>query len=532
MEDAPPLTRRALRARAAQQAASKPEQAATPSEHDASEAATPTPAPVPAAEGPVRAAREALLPFPVPAEDPAEAPSGPVRRRSTHTDASAEAAEPSTATAALAWVDPDAVRPELPDSSDQFELLPERVRRRIRTRTLLAPVGAAAGLALAYTATMALWPLSAVSPTTTMADLAPLQAPASQIEWPAEGSAAVGLTGFTSAASTSDPDRIASITKLVTALVVLDALPLEVGESGPAYEFTAADRREYWAYIEDDRSALNVPDDGSLTEYQLLQGLLIGSAGNYADRLVEDQWGSVREYTRAANAWLRTNGIDGITIADASGISRDNQATPRALIALAKKALQHPVVAEIVATPSVVLPGAGLVENTNSLLLEDPSVVGLKTGSYAEAYALLTAREAVIDGDEITLYATVTGQPDDDARDGEARRLLDALEAEASTPHTVPAGTVVGSAATAWGTTADIVTAADARVLLWNGAAAKPTVEVSLGDERAAGAEVGTLTATGPVDRASVGLTLAGDLGGPDLWWRLSHPLELLGLVD
>ena len=47
-----------------------------------------------------------------------------------------------------------------------------------------------------------------------------------------------------------------------------------------------------------------------------------------------------------------------------------------------------------------------------------------------------------------------------------------------------------------------------------------------------AGDPVGELTLTGPLGTASTPLSLAGDLPDPDAWWRLSHPLELWGLID
>lgn len=42
------------------------------------------------------------------------------------------------------------------------------------------------------------------------------------------------------------------------------------------------------------------------------------------------------------------------------------------------------------------------------------------------------------------VYATVLGQPTDEARDGETARLLDDVAAEAATPQVVPAGSLTG----------------------------------------------------------------------------------------
>ena len=82
------------------------------------------------------------------------------------------------------------------------------------------------------------------------------------------------------------------------------------------------------------------------------------------------------------------------------------------------------------------------------------------------------------------------------------------------------------------GTRSDIVTAADAQVVLWNGETAGSEVELSLGDARAADDEVGSVTVTGPLDEATVAVRLDGAISEPDAWWRLTHPLQLFGLAD
>ncbi len=86
-------------------------------------------------------------------------------------------------------------------------------------------------------------------------------------------------------------------------------------------------------------SALDVPVGGSLSEYQLLEGMLIGSADNYADRLAGESWPSDAVYANAANAWLTAHGVPGITVVEPTGFDRGNIATPAALIPLAQKAL-------------------------------------------------------------------------------------------------------------------------------------------------------------------------------------------------
>ena len=525
-EDATPRTRRELRARAGEEA---PVADALGSDDAAPTSDVPAPGPSTPA-GPSRLNEPSPLPMsaafaaasPVAVLDAVAAPPS---------TAAQTPAAPVTDRVALTWVDPDALPSEVGPQTAGFELLPplRRPRRRFDARVVVIPAVAVVSLVIAYVAAMALWPLSAVEPTVTAAEATALRGTSADVDWPSDGTGAVAIEGFTPATSTGDADQLASLTKLVTALVVLDAAPLESGEQGPSYDFTFADRSEYWQYIAGNQSALNVPDGGSLTEYQLLQGTLIASASNYADRLVTEVFGSVDEYTAAATAWLDANDIDGVTITDASGFDRGNEATPAAIIALAEKALANPVIAEIVATDSAELPGAGVFENTNALLGES-GVIGVKTGSYAENYNLVAARTLTVGDQELTLLASVTGQPTDDLRVSETRRLLEDVATEASVASSLAAGTVVAGVTTAWGASSQLVTDADASLLLWNGATAQTEADYELGEAREEGAAAGTLTLTGPAGSAEVGVELASDVPGPDLWWRLSHPLELLGI--
>lgn len=437
---------------------------------------------------------------------------------------------------ALGWVDETRIAVPAPVTGPAErvpppapDLLSGAGRRSPWRPGVLVPGAVLVAVVLAYTLTMLLWPLHAVAPrieaVAVQTDAAPQSAPA----WPAEGSAALSVAGMGGAlASSADASSIASITKVVTALLVLDRMPLALGESGPEYSFTAADRTRYWQYRANGESALDVPVGGTLTQYQMLEGMLIGSANNYADRLASGLWPSDAVFAAAAREWLSAHGVGGVTIVDPTGIEPGNSATPEALLTLADRALSSPVIAEIVRKPAVDLPGAGTVENSNPLLA-DPGVVGIKTGTL-DRYSLLSAKEIVLGDTTVRMYAAVLGQPDAAARDAASRALYAQLEQELQLRPSVTAGTLAGQVVTEWGETVDVVTAEDASVVLWNGRAATTASEFSLGGAGQAGDVVGALSVSGPLDRATVDLELAEELEGPSAWWRLTHPLDLLGL--
>lgn len=471
------------------------------------------------------------------------------------TDATAAAPEPTAASAeatpapapervlvggpiALTWIDPAAAA--APRAAPEFaltgpatrspDLLAGRRRRALRPGTVVPPLLILL-LVAAYAAVTLLWPLNAVPPRVQPLVVQPAAAPAAAPAWPAEGEAAVAVQAMPDVLSSADaPESIASITKVVTALLVLERLPLAPGEQGPTYAFTQADSDDYWQYRARGESSLDVPVDGTLTELQMLQGMLIASANNYAQRLASDLWPSNADFVAAAANYLAERGITGITIVNPTGIEAGNTATPAALIALAEKALQNPVIAEIVRTPELSLPGAGSFRNGNPLLA-DSGVVGIKTGTL-DAWNLLSAKDLTVGSTTVRVYAAVLGQPGPDSRDQASRDLYARLAEEVQLRTSVPAGTAVGTVSTLWGPDVSLVTVTDAQNVLWNGASATPATSFTLGDARDEGETVGELVTTGPLDAATVGVRLEADIEPPSPWWRLTHPLDLLGLND
>ncbi|WP_298037523.1 D-alanyl-D-alanine carboxypeptidase [uncultured Microbacterium sp.] len=395
----------------------------------------------------------------------------------------------------------------------------------------LAPIGTLAALAIGYSATTLLWPLHEVPPVIQAVEVQTIAAAAAAPTWPSTGSAGVGIAGISSAASTGDVASIASITKVVSSLMVLDRLPLALGEQGPEFSFGYRDSAEYWDYRRSDQSSLDVPVGGVLTEYQMLQGVLLGSANNYIDRLARELWGSDEQFADAAKEWLADRGLSDITIVTPSGFDEGNVATPAALLRLGEIAMKNPVFAEIVGTASADIPGAGRVENTNGMLA-DAGVIGIKTGTLV-GWSLLTAKDVAVGDTTVRLFASALNQNDNAARLAVTRTLF--AEVEAALTALEPAvteGTVVGEVTTPWGAAVDVRVDADATVVLWNAATATADVAFDFGDERTAGDRIGTLTVTGPVDSVEVAVSLGDDIADPSPWWRLTHPLDLFGLTS
>lgn len=441
---------------------------------------------------------------------------------------------------ALAWLTAESVGTgQVPIVGGSEEPLPSRRGRVVGA--IVAPILTAIILAVAYVVTFAVWPLSSITPSLQAAQVeAPTAAPA-QMPWPELGSAALSIEGtgeVLSSATAENPEQqvpLASLTKVISVMVILDRLPLEPGEQGPEIGFGFADQNEYWAYTYRNESALEVPVDGTLTEYQLLEGILLGSAGNYLNKLIDYAWDYDRDaFVLEALGWLEENGIDGISLVEPTGIRPDNVGTPSAILRVAEVAMQHPVVAEIVAKDEVELPGAGIVENSNPLSGEE-GIVGLKTGAIwpvPNIWNLLTVKQVALgDGDPTRVYAAVLGQDSEDARADVSRQLLDAATQALQPVEVLPAGTVVATATTPWGASTDIVTSEAVSLTLWNGEGSELETDYGIDVEALRGADAGTLTVTGAMDSATVPLETSDTLERPSLQWRLTHPLDLLGIT-
>jgi D-alanyl-D-alanine carboxypeptidase (penicillin-binding protein 5/6) len=437
----------------------------------------------------------------------------------------------TTSTPALAWVDEDAFAAGRASSTNWLsneDLLGARPRRSVVRLGTVVPLAVVVLLIVAYIGGAALWPLDALRPKISPVAVESRAAAAATPAWPSQGSGAVAVDGFGAPlASTQNASTIASITKVVTVLMVLDRLPLKPGEQGPSYKMTAADTATYRTMLNAGESVLKVPVGGSLTEYQLLQGTLIGSAGNYITKLARSIWANDSDFAGAARVWLDQHGLNGISLVGPTGISKLNQANPASLVPLGQLAMANPVVAEIVATKSVVLPGAGPVTNTNELLAE-PGIVGIKTGTL-DTYDLLAAKDVTVGATKVRLYAATLGQADGKGRVSTTDALFNELQKELALFPSVPKGTKVGTVTTKWGETVPLVTTSDAAVVLWNGAKGTVQTDVALEGATTKGDKVGTLSVTGPLDKASSEVVLTADLDGPSLWWRLTNPLALLG---
>lgn len=373
--------------------------------------------------------------------------------------------------------------------------------------TLLAPLHANAAEVLPY-----------VAPVTT----------AQELTFPGYGATAVGALGYPGILGESGSTEalpMASISKIITALVVLEVKPLAPDDPGPQIDFTAADVKIYNDYLARYGSVKPVRAGLSLTQHQVMELTIIASANNYAQSLVNWAFGSEAAFVVAATAWLAEHNLTSTVMTDSTGMNPENVSTAADLIQLGKLALADPLVSELVDTKSATIPSVGDISNTNKLLGDD-GVRGIKTGTLDEAN-LLFAADYLIGDTTVTVIGVMLGAKDHTVLNADVVALLATVKAGFQEVQLTTEGQSYGSYTTSWGETSELVATEDSSVVVWAGTRVSLLVEsrpVTLG---AKGTDVGMLNFTVGTESISVPLELESSIADPGPGWRLSHPAEL-----
>lgn len=402
-----------------------------------------------------------------------------------------------------------------------------RVLRRRRAWTLVVmSVLLAIG---AYTVVVMFAPAPAVTAETITPHVTAASPPA--LPSPGFGGYAIGAAGFPdpfTGEEAKTPRPMASITKLVTALVVLQAKPWKPGQADPTVTITPADAAAANDIVAQDGVVLPMTAGQTFTLNQVLTAMLLPSANNYAVALANWGFGSVSAYVDAARRWLSAQKLPTITVVDANGLDVANVASPADLVRLGALALADPAIANLVSQTSAVIPGIGSVTNTNRLLGRD-GVVGVKTGTLDGRSNLLFARQVMVGTHQETMIGAILGGPDAASVAAAAWKLLSAAPAGMHEVAAVSTSENYVTYHAAWGTTVTARAASPVTVVVWGNTPITVSVSANPVGPGAAGRAVGratvTVSAGGPT--TSVDIVLAGALDSPTFGWTWTHPALL-----
>lgn len=271
---------------------------------------------------------------------------------------------------------------------------------------------------------------------------------ATTIAWPEVGSAALVIPALGLQRSHHNAVvPIASLTKLMTAYVVLQKLPLLPGETGPCLRVNADDVAYYETLVDSGQSSAAVAVGETLCENQLLAGLLVHSAGNFATMLANLAWGGTTLFVENMNIQAHVLDLTGTHYVDVTGVGTQSVSTALDQGELAARLMQFAVVRAIVNQSSVTLPVAGTLGSFQPYVGLD-NVVGVKSGRTAAAGGCdVMAMTFTLGGKTELAYAVVLGARGGDLLGpaGDEALALEQSVLRSEKSLWIPAGTVVGT---------------------------------------------------------------------------------------
>ena len=215
---------------------------------------------------------------------------------------------------------------------------------------------------------------------------------------------------------------IASITKLMTGLVVVQALQ---------------DMNEMLTITDDDvdrekHTGSRLRVGARLTRGNLLHIALMSSENRAAAALGRNYPGGTPAFVAAMNAKARQLGMNDARYVDSSGLSSRNVASARDLAKLAVEAHQEPLLREYSTDPKSVVDASGRLmhySNTNYLVASPDWEIGLqKTGFINEAGRCLVMQAMIQGRAVIMVFLDSKGKQSRTADAGRMRRWLEALK--------------------------------------------------------------------------------------------------------
>lgn len=338
--------------------------------------------------------------------------------------------------------------------------------------------------------------------------------------------AAVGIDGSLSTHGSQSPRQIASITKIVTALVVLEKKPLDPAEQGPTITFTQDDVAILAEVQADNGSSEPVRAGWKVSERAALETMLIPSANNYAESLAVWAYGSVPAYLVAARAFLKANDLDDTTLVDTNGLSSGDRSTPTDLVKLGELALDDPVVSAIVQKSTADEPNVGELANTNKLL-GSHGIDGIKTGTYGNMRGnLLFSAKVTVGARTVRLVGVILGAVSHDVLDAHVPALLASVQKGLHDLPLASKGQAFATYKTNWGRVGTAVAAEDVTRLVYGQAKVVREAHVKSISGGRKGEPVGSVVYVVNGTRITIPLVLDRDVLAAPVWWRLTHPLR------
>ena len=196
----------------------------------------------------------------------------------------------------------------------------------------------------------------------------------------------------------NEPRPIASITKLITAMAILDS---------------SLDLQERITITKDDRDLLRLTGSrlkygAKLTREQLIRLALMASENRAASALARTYPGGKQAFVEAMNRKAEALGMHDSHFTDPAGLDAGNVASARDIVKMVRAAQTYPLIREATTTRSIsVRPYKGRGElrfgNTNRLLKNKAWEIQLSKTGYINEAGRCLVMQANIEGEDVSI---------------------------------------------------------------------------------------------------------------------------------
>ncbi|MFJ8017866.1 D-alanyl-D-alanine carboxypeptidase family protein, partial [Streptomyces sp. NPDC096339] len=355
---------------------------------------------------------------------------------------------------------------------------------------------------------------------------------APQLPWPSEGQAYMAAAGLGTLGQSGEqkPVPIASVTKSMTAYIIMRDHPFKKGEKGAMIDVDKTAETEGQKDKSDNESTLNTVKEGDkISESDAIAALMIPSANNIARLLARWDSGTQEAFVKKMNDTAKELGMTNTTYTDPSGLDATTVSTAEDQVKLGLKIVEMDALIDITKKPKWVDPSGKEWRNWNGLVPGNESL-GIKTGTTTKAGGnLLFAAQKKIGNTNQLIVGAVLGQhkaPIIDTVIAASKQLLVATQKSLDGAVVVKKGEVVGYVDDGLGGQTPVVATADVQAVGW----ASLTVNVKLSDgggaipqSAKAGTEIGVLTVGEGASQVKVPVALKDDLVAPSTGSKLTR---------
>ncbi|MER8000618.1 D-alanyl-D-alanine carboxypeptidase [Streptomyces sp. NPDC095613] len=353
------------------------------------------------------------------------------------------------------------------------------------------------------------------------------------LPWPDEGQGAMSVSGLgkVDAFGEEKPVPIASVTKTMTAYIIMRDHPMKPGQDGAQITVDALAEKEGGYDQTDQESTLNTIKEGDkLSQKDALSALMIPSANNVARLLARWDAGSQEAFVKKMNATAKQLGMTNTTYTDPSGLDATTVSTAADQVKLGLEVVKYPALLDITKLPSWTDPSGKTHRNWNTLVPYD-GALGIKTGTTTKAGGnLLFAAKKDVGGTDQYLVGAILGQHTGgsiiDIANERSKTVMLATQELLESRTVVKKGDVVGHVDDGLGGLTPVVATKDLKAAGW--ASLKVAVELTDGGKTIphtaeAGTVVGKLTVGSGPGQVSAPVALQSDLAEPGFGAKLTR---------